>query len=108
MAEGGSSRLLGIWGKRSAHLDPFVGERIETGDGLLALCPLLHENAEVLHVTFDSVLRERTPEERWRFFDRLTDLLRAHPAAHAANLEAHFLRHLKPFVRHPARAGAVP
>ncbi len=49
---------------------------------------------EIFHVTFGSVLRERT-----RFYDRFMGLLRANPEAYAANLERHFLRHLKPFVR---------
>jgi hypothetical protein len=54
---------------------------------------------EIFHVTFGSVLRERTGDDRWRFYDRLMHLLRAHPEAYATNLEAHFLRHLKPFAR---------
>jgi hypothetical protein len=54
---------------------------------------------EILHVTFGSVLRERSRDERLRFYDRLMDLLRTHPEAYAAHLEAHFLRHLKPFAR---------
>jgi len=53
---------------------------------------------EILHVTFGSVLTERAADGRWRFYDRFVDLLRANPEAYAANLEAHFLRHLKPFV----------
>jgi hypothetical protein len=32
------------------------------------------------------------------FYDRLMELLLSNPEAYAANLQAHFLRHLKPFV----------
>ena len=53
---------------------------------------------EILHVTFGSVLIERDAQGRPRFYDRFMGLLRANPEAYAANLERHFLRHLKPFV----------
>jgi hypothetical protein len=53
---------------------------------------------EILHVTFGSVLTEHTADGRWHFYERCMGLLRANPEAYAANLEAHFLRHLKPFV----------
>jgi hypothetical protein len=57
---------------------------------------------EIFHVTFGSVLTTRTPQGGWLFYDRLMDLLRANPEAYAANLEAHFLRHLQPFAQaHP-------
>jgi len=52
---------------------------------------------QILHVTFGSVLTERTADGRLRFYDRFMNLLRANPEAYAANLEAHFLRHLRPF-----------
>jgi hypothetical protein len=52
---------------------------------------------EILHVTFGSVLRERTAQGRLCFYDRLMELLRANPEAYATNLERHFLRHLRPF-----------
>jgi hypothetical protein len=52
---------------------------------------------EIFHVTFGSVLREQTVEGKPRFYDRFVGLLHAHPEAYAANLERHFLRHLKPF-----------
>jgi hypothetical protein len=54
---------------------------------------------EILHVTFGSVLILRTEDGNRRFYNHLMDLLRAHPEAYAANLEAHFLRHLRPFVQ---------
>jgi hypothetical protein len=52
---------------------------------------------EVLHVTFGSVLKAAAPDGRLRFKDRLFALLRANPEAYAKNLEAHFVKHLKPF-----------
>ena len=52
---------------------------------------------EILHVTFGSVLTARTADGDRRFYGRLMELLRSHPDAYAANLEAHFLRHLLPF-----------
>ncbi len=56
---------------------------------------------EILHVTFGSVLTERASDGRPRFYTRLTSLLRGQPEAYAANLEAHFLRHLRPFAGPP-------
>jgi hypothetical protein len=53
---------------------------------------------EILHVTFGSVLTDRTPRGDLRFYERFVDLLRANPEAYAANLEKHFVRHLKPFL----------
>jgi hypothetical protein len=53
---------------------------------------------EILHVTFGSVLKETTPDGKLRFKDRLFELLRSNPEAYAKNLEAHFVRHLRPFV----------
>jgi hypothetical protein len=52
---------------------------------------------EILHVTFGSVLRATAPAGTLRFKDTLFALLRANPEAYAKNLEAHFIRHLKPF-----------
>jgi hypothetical protein len=52
---------------------------------------------EIFHVTFGSVLREQTADGSLRFYDRFMGFLRANPEAYAANLEHHFLRHLKPF-----------
>jgi hypothetical protein len=54
---------------------------------------------EILHVTFGSVLTERTSGGGFRFYDALMGLLRAHPEAYAGNLETHFVRHLRPLVR---------
>jgi tagaturonate epimerase len=52
---------------------------------------------EILHVTFGSVLTAQAPGGGGQFSDRLWDILQAHADLYAVNLEAHFLRHLKPF-----------
>ncbi len=52
---------------------------------------------EILHVTFGSVLRATAADGSLRFKDTLFGLLRANPEAYAKNLEAHFVKHLKPF-----------
>jgi hypothetical protein len=52
---------------------------------------------QILHVTFGSVLTARTGDGRSQFGERIMALLRANPETYAANLEAHFLRHLRPF-----------
>jgi len=115
-----------------ASLDPelfreiytFARERYETDrasyhvSARLERAPLPHDMAdadlpallqqfdarEILHVTFGSVLTARTEDGRWRFYDRLIGHLRANPEAYAANLEAHFLRHLRPFVEGRSRS----
>ena len=57
---------------------------------------------QVLHVTFGSILTATGATGRNRFAGRLMADLRAHADAYAANLERHFVRHLRPF------AGAAP
>jgi tagaturonate epimerase len=52
---------------------------------------------EILHVTFGSVLTARSTDGQRLFYDRLMEVLRTHPEAYAADLEAHFIRHLRPF-----------
>jgi hypothetical protein len=52
---------------------------------------------EILHVTFGSVLTERTANGKSRFYDRLMAVLISNPEAYASNLEKHFIKHLKPF-----------
>jgi hypothetical protein len=54
---------------------------------------------EILHVTYGSVLTEKTWDGRLCYYDRLVALLRAHPEAYAQNLENHFVKHLTPFIR---------
>lgn len=53
---------------------------------------------EILHVTFGSVLQEKTLEGVSAFYDHLINLLKENPDLYAQNLEKHFLRHLLPFV----------
>lgn len=52
---------------------------------------------EILHVTFGSVLTDKTALGDWRFRTRFMDFLCANPEAYAANLEKHFVRHLTLF-----------
>jgi tagaturonate epimerase len=66
--------------------------------GLPGLLEHFHSR-EILHVTFGSVLKEAAPDGTLRFKDRLFALLRSNPEAYAANLERHFVKHLRPFVR---------
>jgi tagaturonate epimerase len=53
---------------------------------------------QILHITFGSVLREKGSASHWRFHERLMDLLRIRAEEYAHNLEAHFVKHLRPFV----------
>ncbi len=53
---------------------------------------------EILHVTFGSVLTEKTADGKWRFRDRLMDILQSNQESYASNLERHFIRHLTPFL----------
>lgn len=52
---------------------------------------------EILHVTFGSVLTARTPDGGLRFYPHIMNLLRTHAETYAKYLQAHFLRHLRPF-----------
>ena len=54
---------------------------------------------EILHVTFGSVLTERSKGGGFRFRHELLGLLTANPEAYARNIETHFVRHLRPLVR---------
>jgi len=82
----------------SASLDraPLPAE-VPAGD----LAGLLEQfdSRQILHVTFGSVLTATQPDGRPRFKDALLGLLRSNPEPYARNLEAHFVRHLRPFVR---------
>ncbi|MCK5646652.1 MAG: hypothetical protein KAH97_07710 [Anaerolineales bacterium] len=53
---------------------------------------------EIFHVTFGSVLTQKTSSGGWEFYDRFMDILRKNPEVYAANLEKHFNRHLQPFL----------
>jgi hypothetical protein len=52
---------------------------------------------EILHVTFGSVLTERTADGKLRFYDRLMADLQEYRADYINNLEKHFVKHLLPF-----------
>ncbi len=53
---------------------------------------------EILHVTFGSVLTEKTSSHEPLFYDRLMDILKTNPETYADNLERHFVKHLDPFL----------
>jgi hypothetical protein len=52
---------------------------------------------EILHVTFGSVLTNRTTDGKLRFYDDVMSILKANREAYFNNLEYHFKRHLEPF-----------
>lgn len=52
---------------------------------------------EILHVTFGSVLTEKSSDGTSRFYDRLITLLEQNRQVYFSHLEAHFRRHLHPF-----------
>lgn len=60
-------------------------------DGALAALLDQFDTRQVLHVTFGSILD--------RFGGRLKSTLAANEEAHYAALEAHFIKHLKPFIQ---------
>src|SRR4030066_28833 len=53
---------------------------------------------EILHVTYGSVLTERTKSGEWLFYDRLMSILQTSRELYFRNLENHFQRHLRPFL----------
>jgi hypothetical protein len=53
---------------------------------------------EILHATYGSVLTAKKANGTFLFYDKLMAILRANPEAYVANLEKHFIKHLKPFV----------
>lgn len=53
---------------------------------------------EILHVTFGSVLKEKSPDGSFQFYERIMKLLNDNPEKYAENIEKHFLRHLTAFV----------
>jgi hypothetical protein len=78
-----------------------VSARLERAPGKVTDWPALLDQfdaREILHVTFGSVLTEKTSSGGLRFYDRFIEILKAHPEAYALNLEKHFLRHLTPFL----------
>lgn len=82
----------------SASLDRAPSSDAVADAGLPALLEEF-DSREILHVTFGSVLTIRRDDGSLRFYDRLMARLRDNPEAYAANLEAHFLRHLRPFAQ---------
>lgn len=80
--------------RASYHVSAEVGDAplpTEVGDADLPTLLDSFDAREILHVTFGSVLKES------RLRERLLGLLREHREEYAANLEAHFSRHLEPF-----------
>jgi hypothetical protein len=53
---------------------------------------------EILHVTFGSVLQDKSGEGDRQFHERIIDILKTNAEAYASNLEKHFTRHLTPFI----------
>jgi tagaturonate epimerase len=53
---------------------------------------------EILHVTFGSVLTDRTSGGAWHFYDRFMHVLKANCEAYSINLEKHFHQHLQSFI----------
>jgi hypothetical protein len=82
----------------SARLDRAPGVD-EVPEASLASLLEQFDAREILHVTFGSVLTERSTEGGLRFYDALMGILRSHPEAYAGHLETHFVRHLRPLVR---------
>jgi hypothetical protein len=56
------------------------------------------DSREILHVTFGSVLTEKTPSGTLQFYDRFMEILKTNPEVYALNLQKHFVRHLHPFM----------
>jgi hypothetical protein len=87
--------------RASYHVSASVGRTPAPSELSPRLLPPLLDQfdaREVLHVTFGSVLTERTESGAYRFYDRFMAVLEQNPGAYAACLEAHFVRHLAPFV----------
>ena len=61
------------------------------------------DTREILHVTFGTILTKQDGDGHRLYYERLMALLHAHPEAYAANLQAHFMRHLQPFVKWATR-----
>jgi hypothetical protein len=84
--------------KASYHVSAELGRAPLAGD--IADWPALLDQfdaREILHVTFGSVLTEKSSSDKLLFYDRFIAILKANPEAYATNLEKHFARHLQPF-----------
>lgn len=67
-------------------------------DGELATLLEQPDSRQILHVTFGSVLTARDAEGNRRFSADLIAVLRRHAESYADTVQAHFERHLRPFV----------
>ncbi len=87
--------------RASYHVSAQLGRAPLSEDVAQADLPKLLDQfdaREILHVTFGSVLRWQNSDGSPRFYDRFMALLRSNGDAYAANVKAHFIRHLTPFV----------
>jgi hypothetical protein len=80
----------------SARLDR-APEAAALADRDLPLLLEQNDARQILHVTFGSVLTARNADGSRRYYDPLMRALRLHAAAYAADLRAHFVRHVEPF-----------
>ncbi|HEY8745369.1 MAG TPA: tagaturonate epimerase family protein [Chloroflexota bacterium] len=80
----------------SARLDR-APEPATLADRNLPLLLEQNDARQILHVTFGSVLTARNADGSRRYYDPLMHALRLHSAAYAADLCAHFVRHVRPF-----------
>ncbi|MGC8786382.1 MAG: tagaturonate epimerase family protein [Anaerolineae bacterium] len=70
----------------------------QLSDAELASVLDLFDGRQVLHVTFGSVLTEKNTDGTYRFRDRLQEVLQNNEERYFAVLQAHFAKHLAPFV----------
>ncbi|GAC1374242.1 MAG: tagaturonate epimerase family protein [Ktedonobacteraceae bacterium] len=92
--------------RASYHVSAELTRAPESASLIDAALPTLLDQfdaREILHVTFGTILTLRTDDGRFLFYDRIMALLRTHPGAYAADLKAHFLRHLRSFAAWSAR-----
>jgi len=80
----------------SARVDAAPDPATLSDDQLPALLDDFHAR-QVLHVTFGSILTAADSEGSGRFSHRIMAGLRTRAEDYAANLETHFVRHLRPF-----------
>jgi hypothetical protein len=84
--------------KASYHVSAELG-RAPMAEDVTDLPALLDQfdAREILHVTFGSVLTDRSEFSGQGFYPRFMDLLRSNREAYADYLTKHFVRHLTPF-----------
>jgi hypothetical protein len=84
--------------KRSYHVSAQLN-RAPKPDKVVDWPGLLEQfdTREILHVTFGSVLKEKTGDGMMRFYDRIMSDLQQYRESYFDNLEKHFKRHLQPF-----------